>query len=105
MSIEKTFDAAAGGAARTGAANGQAARNGARVSVEWPIAARYRTSPLPLSEIIDAEFNAAQLRELARWLDVKLKGTSKLGFTEQVVEALNERISRMQTRLKRCWMA
>lgn len=61
----------------------------------WPVAAQFRTSALPLGEIIDAEFNAAQLRELAKWLDVKLKGNSKIGFTEQVVEALNARVTRM----------
>ncbi len=67
----------------------------AHVRQVWPTAMQYRTAPLPLNELIDAEFNAAQLRELAKWLDVKLKGNSKIGFTEQVVEALNQRAERM----------
>jgi Helicase conserved C-terminal domain len=61
----------------------------------WPVAARFRPSPLPLNEVIEAEFNAAQLRELAKWLDIKLKGSSKIGFTEQVTEAVQARINAM----------
>jgi hypothetical protein len=98
MAIEKLVDAGASSNGRT-AANGQngiAARNGASKAAGWPVAAQYRNSKLPLAEIIDAEFNAAQLRELAKWLEVKLKGASKIGFTDQVVEALNARIARME---------
>lgn len=97
MAIEKTIDAGAplNGKPAVNGHNGIGARNGAAKSAAWPLAAQYRNSKLPLAEIIDAEFNAAQLRELAKWLDIKLKGASKLGFTDQVVEALNERIARM----------
>jgi hypothetical protein len=97
MAIEKTIDVglANGAKSAVNAYNGIGVRNGAKVA-EWPVAAQYRNSKLPLAEIIDAEFNAAQLRELAKWLDVKLKGASKIGFTDQVVTALHERIARME---------
>jgi hypothetical protein len=57
----------------------------------WPTATPYRGSPVPLESTLEAEFGAAQLRELAKWLDVKLKGTSKSGYVEQVAAALKTR--------------
>ena len=61
----------------------------------WPTAMPFRAPPMALNEIIEAEFNATQLRDLARWMDVKLSGTSKIGFVEQIVEALQVRIARV----------
>ena len=57
----------------------------------WPTAAPYHGSPVPLESTLEAEFSATQLRELAKWLDVKLKGTSKAGYLNQVAEALKLR--------------
>lgn len=59
-------------------------------------AAKFQVSSFPLDEVIEAEFNATQLRELAKWLDLKLKGTSKSGFVDQVVAVLNKRVERMK---------
>lgn len=59
----------------------------------WPTALPFRAPQLPLAEVIEAEFNMAQLRELARWMDVKLTGTSKAGYIEQIVAALTARIA------------
>ncbi len=110
MPNQRTVDVTAGAATpdvnrirppsqANGHVNGNGHGNGSsrHAFAAWPLAAQFRTSPLPLYEVIDAEFNAAQLRELAKWLDVKLKGASKIGFTEQVVEALQERIKRMKS--------
>jgi len=57
----------------------------------WPTAAPHHGSPVPLESTLEAEFSASQLRELAKWLDVKLKGTSKSGYIDQVAEALKLR--------------
>ena len=62
-----------------------------QTSPTWPLATPYRGSPVPLESTLEAEFSATQLRELAKWLEVKLKGTSKSGYIEQVSEALKSR--------------
>ncbi len=61
----------------------------------WPVAMPFRTSAVSLAPVIEAEFSGAQLRELARWLGATPKGNSRVGLVEQVVTALNERISRV----------
>ncbi|MCX6018731.1 MAG: helicase-associated domain-containing protein [Chloroflexi bacterium] len=69
--------------------------SGAAARPLWPVALQFRPTELSLAETVDAEFNAAQLRELARWLNVQLQGSSKIGFMQQVVTALHERVERM----------
>ena len=59
----------------------------------WPVAAPFRRAPIELSSAIEAEFSAAQLRELARWLGATPKGNSRIRLVEQVVSALHERIA------------
>ena len=62
----------------------------------WPHASPFRAQLPPLSETLEAEFNIAQMRALARLWDVKLKGSSRNGFVEQVAEALSKRVTRMR---------
>ncbi len=60
-------------------------------AVYWPSAASIRTTSLPLKQTIESEFNTTQLRELARWLGVKLKGNAKSAYIDQVAAALSAR--------------
>ncbi|HEY3341266.1 MAG TPA: helicase-associated domain-containing protein [Anaerolineae bacterium] len=62
----------------------------------WPVAPEVRGHQLPLSQIIDQEYSATQLRELGRWLNLKLKGASKSTLIDQVVEALTARVKEMR---------
>jgi hypothetical protein len=62
----------------------------------WPVARMVEGHQLPLSQIIDQEYSATQLRELGRWLNMKLKGASKSILIEQVVEALTARVKGMR---------
>lgn len=62
----------------------------------WPLALSPRASAISLESILEAEFNTSQMRELAKWLDVKLKGNAKSGYVQQVLEVLNARLARMQ---------
>jgi len=59
----------------------------------WPTAMSFRAPQMVLNEVVEAEFNATQLRDLARWIDVKLTGASKIGYIEQIVAALNARLA------------
>jgi len=62
----------------------------------WPHATPFR-APLPaLTETLEAEFNIAQMRALARLWNIPLKGSSRNGFVEQVAHALAERVARMR---------
>ncbi len=64
--------------------------------VNWPTAAvRYAAAP-PLKQTVEAEFNATQLRELAKSYGIKLKGTSKSAFVDQVVAEMMSRVERMR---------
>ena len=65
-------------------------------NAKWPTASDHRVAPPPLKETIEAEFNTTQLRELAKNLGVKLKGTSKSAFVEQIVLELQSRTRRMR---------
>lgn len=60
----------------------------------WPPAARAAPPTVPIEAVIDAEFSATQLRELARQLGFALHGTSKMGFVEQTTAHLRERLER-----------
>ena len=62
----------------------------------WPVAPEVRGYQSQLRQIIDQEYNATQLRELGRWLNLKLKGTSKSNLIDQVVEALTARVKDMR---------
>ena len=59
------------------------------------MAAPFRGSPINLPAVIEAEFTTAQLRELARWLNITPKGNSRVGLIEQVVEALRARVAKI----------
>ncbi len=61
----------------------------------WPQASLRELQPLPLRQVIEQEYNAAQLRELAHWLSLKPKGTTKSTLIDQVVNALQERVRDM----------
>ncbi|HEY3290833.1 MAG TPA: hypothetical protein VGK87_11950, partial [Anaerolineae bacterium] len=73
------------GALRTGAAQAL-----------WPTASASRVTMPPLRMTIEAEFNTAQLRELARNLGIKLKGASKSAYIDQVADELTARAARMR---------
>jgi hypothetical protein len=75
---------------------GTAQPNASTGRTQWPLATPVRLSALPLTETLEAEFNTAQLRELAKSLGVKLKGTSKGGYVEQVATELMARVARMR---------
>lgn len=62
----------------------------------WPTACASHVTMPPLRMTIEAEFNTAQLRELARNLGIKLKGTSKSAYIDQVADELTARASRMR---------
>lgn len=62
----------------------------------WATAAPAAAEGVPLASRLDAEFTTPQLRELARWLDVKLKGTTKSGYIDAVAEALGARAVSMR---------
>lgn len=62
----------------------------------WPRATPFRAQWPSLTETLEAEFNIAQMRALARLWDIRLKGSSRSGFVEQVAQALSERVSRMR---------
>jgi hypothetical protein len=66
--------------------------------IQWPTATSFRGSPIQLSALLEAEFNATQLRDLAKWLDVRLKGNSKTGLLEQAAAALHERAGQIAIR-------
>lgn len=69
----------------------------ADVGPAWPTALQISiVLPPPLDELIEAEFNVAQLRDLARWMDVKLSGTSKAGYVRQIVTVIHERIAQSE---------
>ncbi len=63
----------------------------------WPRATPFRAQLPPLTETLEAEFNIAQMRALARLWDIPLKGSSRNGFVAQVAEALAGRIAQMRT--------
>ena len=62
----------------------------------WPTASQIGAHRLPLRQIIDQEYNATQLRELGRWLNMKLKGASKSILIDQVIETLEARVKNMR---------
>jgi hypothetical protein len=62
----------------------------------WPVAPKIKGDQSQLRQIIDQEYNATQLRELGRWLNLKLKGTSKSALIDQVVDALAVRVKEMR---------
>ena len=55
----------------------------------------FRSGVLAVESILEAEFTASQIRDLARTMDVKLKGTSKSGYVAQISEVLHARIEAM----------
>ncbi len=63
----------------------------------WPRATPFRAQSPALRETLEAEFNIAQMRALARLWDIPLKGASRNGFVEQVAQALGERVARMRS--------
>ncbi len=63
----------------------------------WPRATPFRAQLPPLAETLEAEFNIAQMRALARLWDIQLKGSSRNGFVAQVAEALAARVAQMRT--------
>ena len=62
----------------------------------WPLATPVAANQFALRETIEAEFNTAQLRDLAKWLGLKLKGNVKSGYVEQVAAEMVARIARMR---------
>ncbi|MCL4505681.1 MAG: hypothetical protein M1140_06615 [Chloroflexi bacterium] len=62
----------------------------------WPTASSIRMNPPALKQTIEAEFNTAQLRELAKWLGIKLKGNAKSAYVEQVTAELGARVARLR---------
>lgn len=50
----------------------------------------------PLAALLDAEFTTPQLRELARWLDVKLHGNAKSGYIQTILGGLSLRMAEME---------
>jgi hypothetical protein len=62
----------------------------------WPVVPDIKGYQSPLHQIIDQEYSATQLRELGRWLNLKLKGTSKSNLIDQVLDALNARVMKMR---------
>ena len=55
----------------------------------------FRGSILAVESILEAEFTASQIRDLARTMDIKLKGTAKSGYVAQITEVLHTRIEAM----------
>lgn len=62
----------------------------------WPRAMPFRAQLPALAETLEAEFNIAQMRALARLWEIPLKGASRNGFVEQVAQSLAERVARMR---------
>ena len=63
----------------------------------WPVAAPFRPRLEPFATILDAEFNASGLRDLARFYDIKLKGTLKSALLEQIIAGINDRLTQSRT--------
>jgi hypothetical protein len=90
------IDASAGVASvRPSSPARKVAANTSSGAARWPTASAVWPAAPDLHHTIEAEFNTAQLRELAKTLNIKLKGTAKSGFVEQVTQALAEWVRRL----------
>ncbi len=69
----------------------------AAATLPWPVASGFRPQNEPFTNILDAEFNATGLRELAKFYDIKLKGSLKSALLEQVATGITERLAQTQT--------
>ncbi len=61
----------------------------------WPLAMPLSGTPVSLESTLEVEFTTSQIRELARVMNVKLKGTAKTGFVSQIAEVSQARIDGM----------
>jgi|GEM_PF-1962103 len=62
----------------------------------WETPTLPAAAPQTLAATLDAEFTTPQLRELAKWLDVKLHGNAKSGFLESILSGISARLAEMQ---------
>lgn len=63
----------------------------------WETPALPAAAPQALAATLDAEFTTPQLRELAKWLEVKLHGNAKSGYLETILGGISARLAEMQT--------
>lgn len=72
---------------------GKTGRTSSPTVSRWPLAASFRGRAETLETLFEAEFTTAQLRELARFWGVTLKGTIKTTLAAQVIAELQKRIA------------